>query len=65
MTAEIVSLVQVPDSTEFIVTMNTNSTQSPQQLTQIVMQPLTEQLIEFSDILQNVSFTVRSSERHG
>ena len=64
-TAEIVSLVQVPDSTEFIVTVNTNSTQSPQQLTQIITQPLTEQFQEYSDILQTVSFIVQSTERHG
>ena len=65
MTAEIVSLVQVPNSTEFIVTVNTNSTQSPQQLTQIITQPLTEQFEEYSDILQTVSFVVQSTERHG
>jgi hypothetical protein len=63
-TAEIVSLVQVPNSTEFIVTVNTNSTQSPQQLTQIITQPLTEQFEEYSDILQTVSFVVQSTERH-
>ena len=65
MTAEIVSLVQVPNSTEFIVTVNTNSTRSPQQLTQIITQPLTEQFEEYSDILQTVSFVVQSTERHG
>ena len=64
-TAEIVSLVQVPNSTEFIVTVNTNSTQSPQQLTQIITQPLTEQFEEYLDILQTASFTVEKPERYG
>ena len=63
--AEIVSLVRIDNSNDFIVTVNTNSTESPERLTQIVTEPLTEQFEEFSDIIQAISFNVQRTERHG
>ena len=63
--AEIVSMVRIANSDNFIVTVNTNSTESPERLTQIVTEPLTEQFEEFSDIIQTISFNVQRTERHG
>ena len=63
--AEIVSLVHVNGSNEVIVTINTNSTQRPEILTQILTQPLVAQLEEYSNIIQNVSFNVQNPDRHG
>ena len=63
--AEIVSLVQVEGSNAVIVTVNTNSTQPPAVLTEILTEPITTQFAEYSDIIQNVSFVVERAERFG
>ena len=63
--AEIVSLEQVEGSNEVIVTVNTNSTQLPAVLTQILTEPIIVQFAEYSDIIQNVSFVVERVERFG
>ena len=63
--AKIVSLVQVEGSNEVIVTVNTNSTQPPAVLTEILTEPITAQFAEYSDIIQNISFLVQRTERFG
>ena len=63
--AEIVSLVPVEGSNAVIVTVNTNSTQPPAVLTEILTEPITAQFTEYSDIIQNISFVVERAERFG
>ena len=63
--AEIVSLVPVEGSNAVIVTVNTNSTQPPAVLTEILTEPIIVQFAEYSDIIQNISFVVESAERFG
>ena len=69
MLAEIVSMEQVPiegsSTMNIIVTVNTNSTQTPAVLTEILTQPISAQFIEYSDILQSVSFEVQRIIRFG
>ena len=63
--AEIVSLVPVEGSNAVIVTVNTNTTLPPAVLTEILTEPITAQFVEYSDIIQNVSFVVQRTERFG
>ena len=63
--AEIVSLVPVEGSNTVIVTVNTNSTQPPAVLTELLTEPIIVQFAEYSDIIQNISFVVERAERFG
>ena len=63
--AEIVSLVPVEGSNAVIVTVNTNSTQPPAVLTEILTEPLIVQFVEYSDIIQNISFVGERADRFG
>ena len=69
MLAEIVSMEKVAiggsSAMTIIVTVNTNSTQPPAVLTEMLIQPISAQFVEYSDILQSVSFEVQTIERFG
>lgn len=65
-TATVYSLESSGDnSSEIVVTVVTNSDASPDTLTDLLTQPLDQELQEFADIDQNVLFMIIGTERFG
>ena len=65
-TATVYSLESSGDnSSEIVVTVVTNSDASPDMLTDLLTQPLDQELQEFADIDQSVLFKIIGTERFG
>ena len=65
-TATVYSLESVGDnSSEIVVTVVTNSKESPDFLTQLLAEPLGQRLQEFSNIDPSVTFRIIETERFG
>ena len=65
-TATVYSLVSSGDnSSVIVVTVVTNSNESPDTLTDLLTEPLEQRLQEFSNIDQDFMFEIVMTERHG
>ena len=65
-TATVYSLVSSGDnSTEIVVTVETNSREPPDTLTDLLTQPLEQRLQEFTTIDQQFMFRIIGTKRHG
>ena len=65
-TATVYSLVlSENNSSVIVVTIETNSKESPDTLTDLLTQPLEQRLQEFSSIDQQFTFRIIMTERHG
>ena len=65
-TATVYSLVSSGDnSTEIVVTVETNSREPPDTLTDFLTQPLEQRLQEFTTIDQQFMFRIIGTKRHG
>ena len=65
-TATVYSLVlSENNSSEIVVTVETNSKESPDTLTNLLTQPLEQRLQEFSNIDEQFMFRIVTTERHG
>ena len=65
-TATVYSLVLSEDnSSEIVVTVETNSKESPDTLTNLLTRPLEQRLQEFSNIDEQFMFRIVTTERHG
>ena len=53
------------DSDGIVITVATNSSESPVILAEQLSQPLEQTLEEVTDINEQISFTVETTERHG
>ena len=65
-TATVYSLVlSENNSSEIVVTVETNSKESPDTLTNLLIWPLEQRLQEFSNIDEQFMFRIKMTERHG
>ena len=65
-TATVYSLVSSGDnSSEIVVTVETNSTEPPDTLTDLLTHPLEHRLQEFTTIDQQFMFHIIGTKRHG
>ena len=65
-TATVYSLVSSGDnSSEIVVTVETNSTEPPDALTDLLTHPLEHRLQEFTTIDQQFMFHITGTKRHG
>ena len=53
------------NTTDIVITVATNSSESPANLTEQLTQPLEQTLEEVTDINEQISFTVVTTDRHG
>ena len=53
------------NTTDIVITVATNSSESPANLTEQLTQPLEQTLEEVTDINEQISFTVETTERYG
>ena len=53
------------NSSAIVITVATNSRESPATLTQQLINPLQQMLEEVADINEQISFTIVASERYG
>ena len=66
LTATVYSVESAMDnSSEIIITVSTDSTESPATLTNQLTQPLQQTLEEVTDINEEISFAILATERHG
>ena len=65
-TATVYSVEPAGDnSSDIVITVATDSSDAPATLTEQLIQPLEQMLEEVSDINEQVTFTILSTERHG
>ena len=65
-TATVYSVEPAGDnSSGIVITVATDSSEAPATLTELLIQPLEQMLEEVSDINEQVTFTILSTERHG
>ena len=65
-TATVYSVEPAGDNTtDIVITMATNSSDTPTNLTDQLTRPLEQILEEVTDINQQISFTVETTERYG
>ena len=65
-TATVYSVEPAGDNTtDIVITVATNSSESPANLTEQLTQPLEQTLEEVTDINEQISFTVETTERYG
>ena len=53
------------NTTDIVITVATNSTDTPANLTDQLIQPLEQTLEEVPDINEQISFTAETTERYG
>ena len=53
------------NTTDIVITVATNSTDTPANLTEQLTQPLEQTLKDVPDINEQISFTVETTERYG
>ena len=53
------------NTTDIVITVATNSSEFPANLTDHLTQPLEQKLEEVTDINEQISFTVETTERYG
>ena len=66
-TATVYSVEPAGDNTtdDIVITVATNSSDTPANLTAQLIQPLEQTLEEVTDINEQISFTVETTERYG
>ena len=65
-TATVYSVEPAGDNTtDIVITVATNSSESPMILADQLIQPLEQTLEEVTDINEQISFTVETTERYG
>ena len=65
-TATVYSVEPAGDNTtDIVITVATNSTDNPANLTEQLTQPLEQTLEEVTDINEQISFTVETTDRYG
>ena len=65
-TATVYSVEPAGDNTtDIVITVATNSSDTPANLTDQLTQPLEQTLEEVTDINEQISFTVETTERYG
>ena len=65
-TATVYSVEPAGDNTtDIVITVATNSSESPANLTEQLRRPLEQTLEEVTDINGQISFTVETTERYG
>ena len=65
-TATVYSVEPAGDnSSDIVITVATDSSESPANLTDELIQPLEQTLEEVTDINEQISFAIMATERHG